>query len=90
MLELGDKAIPFHQKLGEYISTKQIDSVFGFGQLTKYTIETLKSKNINAYSFDDKEKLSFQLKKFIKPGDVILFKASRGMYLEKILKRVFK
>jgi UDP-N-acetylmuramyl pentapeptide synthase len=37
------------------------------------------------YSFLSHQELSWALKKFIEPGDIILLKGSRGMQMEKIL-----
>ena len=37
-------------------------------------------------AFDDPMEMAAALKRSAKPGDVILFKASRGMHLEKVLK----
>jgi len=90
MLELGKQSIPYHKKLGKFISKLNIDVVFGIGKLTKNTIDILKSTDIKTYFFNNKEDLSIKLEKFIKKNDVIYFKASRGMYLETIIKRVFK
>lgn len=89
MLELGDKGIPYHKELGNIISKTNIHSVFGIGQLTEKTISTLNKSSINTFYFDKKEDLSNNLSKFIKKGDVIYFKASRGMKLEKIINEVF-
>ena len=43
-----------------------------------------------ARAFEDREELAQQLKRAVKPGDVLLFKASRGMHLELVLDAFLK
>ena len=40
-----------------------------------------------ARAFTDKEKLAEALKQMAKPGDVLLFKGSRGMRMEEVLEK---
>ena len=43
-----------------------------------------------ARTFETHEEMATALKRFAKPGDVYLFKASRGMHLEKVLEAFLK
>ena len=85
MLELGEFSKTLHEQIGEYISTKNIDILFCYGQNSKYIAWTanIESKIKSIYS-SDKTYISDYLRSMAKPGDIILFKASRGMKLEEI------
>lgn len=81
MLELGKYEIREHTKLGALIlKNKLADKVFTVGKLSVYTAES--SKGVWC---EDKDKLAVHLKNNLKPGDVILFKASRKIALETII-----
>ena len=41
-------------------------------------------------AFDSREDLITALRRAVKPGDVILFKGSHGMHLEKVLEAFLK
>ena len=41
-------------------------------------------------AYESREELVAALNRVVKPGDVILFKASRGMHLEKVLEAFLK
>jgi len=90
MFDLGEKSIPFHCELGEFILSNKINNVFGIGEFTKNTIDIINANEEIGFHFNSKEKLSKELSKFINTNDVLYFKASRGMKLEKIIFEVFK
>jgi UDP-N-acetylmuramoyl-tripeptide--D-alanyl-D-alanine ligase len=87
MLELGPQAFLYHEELGRQARELLIDHIFGFGPLTRYTVERFGK---GAWHFDDKEGLSKSLSETIKAGDIILFKGSRGMALEEVVDRIKK
>ena len=43
-----------------------------------------------AMAFEDRDKIIATLKRLVKPGDVLLFKGSRGMHMELILEGFLK
>ena len=43
-----------------------------------------------AWAFDDRSEMARALKRYAKPGDVLLFKASHGMHLELVLEEFLK
>ena len=45
---------------------------------------------VPACAFDSREELVTALRRAVKPGDVILFKGSHGMHLEKVLEAFLK
>ncbi len=92
MLELGDCAQAEHYKIGR-IAAEKADLVFAYGphagRVIDGTITGGMSEN-NGRAFDDREEMTKALKRAAKPGDVLLFKASRGMHLELVLEAFLK
>jgi UDP-N-acetylmuramoyl-tripeptide--D-alanyl-D-alanine ligase len=86
MLELGKKSDELHQALFMKLLNYDIDGIFTYGIACRKAVKHIKKNGYtNAYSFDSHEELAKKLKKFLKPGDVILLKGSRGMQMEKVL-----
>ena len=92
MLELGDVKWAEHYKIGR-IAAENADAVFAYGpnanRVTGGAITGGMSPNL-ARTFETHEEMATALKRFAKPGDVYLFKASRGMHLEKVLEAFLK
>jgi UDP-N-acetylmuramoyl-tripeptide--D-alanyl-D-alanine ligase len=87
MLELGQGAGMYHKQIGAYASEKGIDSVFCNGPLSRIIAESFGE---GAYHFDSQELLAERLLKKIAKGDIVLFKASRGIALENIANQVME
>lgn len=88
MLELGDCANAEHYKVGR-IAAEKADIVFAYGPYA----ERIKDGTITGgmpeskgTAFQDRNDLVSALKRTVKPGDVILFKGSRAMQLDLVLK----
>ena len=92
MLELGDCAQAEHYKVGR-IAAEKADLVFAYGPHAKRVMDGTctggMSENM-AKAFDDREEMARALKRAVKPGDVLLFKASHGMHLEQVLEAFLK
>lgn len=89
MLELGVCAQAEHYKVGR-IAAETTDLLFGYGHHSSRLISgaiTGGMSNTCAKSFEDANKLVETLKQMAKPGDVILFKGSRGMRMELLLEQ---
>jgi len=87
MLELGDAAWAEHYKIGR-IAAEKADMVFAYGPHAKRVLSGTITGGMSetmGRAFEEKEELLRALKWAAKPGDVLLFKASRGMHLEEIL-----
>ena len=87
MLELGDAAWAEHYKIGR-IAAEKADMVFAYGPHADRVIcgtTTGGMPKTLGRPFEDREELVKALKLAVKPGDVLLFKGSRGMHLEKVL-----
>jgi UDP-N-acetylmuramoyl-tripeptide--D-alanyl-D-alanine ligase len=93
MLELGEKSLEFHKKIGEKVKECEIDYLFTFGGLSSGIAQGAKDKGFekkNIFSFQDKKSLLEKLLEILKPGDVVLFKGSRKMGLEEIVEGLKK
>ena len=84
MLELGDSAHAEHYKLGRTAAQKA-DLLFAYGPHGKEVAEGaiiggMGEENVSVYT--SHEDLAADLKRAAKPGDILLFKGSRGMHME--------
>ena len=86
MYELGDSSCDMHEMCGRYVAEKGVDLLLVTGQ---YADDY--KRGYNLYSpdgecllFADKEALTAYCLKIIQKNDTVLFKASRGMQLEKV------
>ena len=89
MLELGDCAAAEHDKIGR-IAAHHADLVFAFGPngirvVSGAVAGGLSQSDVRA--FDAREEMAAHLKCIAKPGDVLLFKGSRGMHMELVLEQ---
>jgi UDP-N-acetylmuramoyl-tripeptide--D-alanyl-D-alanine ligase len=91
MLELGDYSVQAHKAVGKMVAENNIDYLFAYGENAKYYVSTAKQLGVkNAFLFDDKQKLASSLVDVASAGDVVMFKASRGMKLEDVINSVYK
>ncbi len=92
MLELGDCAHAEHYRIGR-IAAEKADLVFAYGphaaRVKDGTI-TGGMPESKGMAFTSQDELLVALKRAVKPGDVLLFKASRGMHLERVLDAFLK
>jgi UDP-N-acetylmuramoyl-tripeptide--D-alanyl-D-alanine ligase len=89
MGELGNSSKKYHQKIGEKCLENNLNAVFTVGTQTVITDSILASLNYHKH-FDNKEQLTKELINYIQNDDIILFKGSRSMEMEKIIQEVFK
>lgn len=88
MLELGKNEKEFHKNIGAIAADRSLNYLFCLGPLTSMTVEEAISKGMadtQAVHFNNHNDLLDQLLKIISRGDLILFKGSRGMQIEKIV-----
>jgi len=89
MLELGNASKDQHTEVGEKCSSLKIDIVYTIGAHT-VTTDSHISKNIVHKHFETKDLLIETLKNVIQKKDKVLFKGSRSMQMDEIIKTVFK
>ena len=87
MLELGDCTPAEHYKIGR-IAAEKADVVFAYGPNSERVLKgaiTGGMSDTKVGAYEDRERLIAALKQQARPGDVMLFKGSRGMRMELIL-----
>lgn len=89
MLELGRYSKKAHLEVGEYAGEKRVDVLYTFGKAARYIAEGAEGLVPVIRSFTDKRALTEDLKKELSEGDAVLFKASRAMKLEEIIKSLY-
>lgn len=85
MLELGEQEVKFHHDAGAAIP-RAIDVVIGVGTRSRALLEGAREAGFaeNAlHHFDDAEAAGAFLRGFVKDGDLVLIKGSRGVGLDK-------
>lgn len=89
ILELGQHGEHFHQQVAENI-TEPISAVFTHGQLAKTMSDYVATTNesIVAKYFSTEKELIDHLQQYLNKDTVILFKASRSMYFENLVKAI--
>ena len=88
MLELGDKAPELHREAGEQFVATGHKILFTCGELAKFISEEAAKRGAEVHHFQSKRDLQDALLNFVKQGDIILFKASRAMQFEDIIKNL--
>ena len=87
MLELGNRSAAEHYRVGR-LAVKTADMLFTYGHHSIRTITGAITGGMNpkyAEHFDTHEDLANMLKMRVSEGDVVLFKGSRGMKMERVL-----
>ncbi len=85
MLELGEMSRQLHENVGKFTEMADVDMLFTYGYDSVYIAEKAKESGVSVMHTDDKAKLVNELKTYLKAGDVVLFKGSRGMRLEEVI-----
>ena len=92
MLELGVCTQAEHYKIGR-IAAERADVLLAYGKSSNRMLSgaiTGGMSQRNARAFTDRDRLVQALKQMARPGDVILFKGSRGMRMELALEQFLK
>lgn len=92
MLELGPCTQAEHYRIGR-IAAEKADMVFAYGPNGSRVISGALTGGMTeqqARAFEDRDKIITALKYTVKPGDVLLFKGSRGMRIDLILDAMLK
>ena len=87
MLELGVNAQAEHYRVGR-IAAERADYLLAYGPNGSKMVEGAITGGLlgdRSQAFDDRQNLIRTLMRVAKPGDVLLFKGSRGMHMERVL-----
>ncbi len=93
MLELGEQEMQFHREVGEFFSGLGFDELVTVGQRAAGIAEGAEAAGFVAGKItrcSDAEEAGNYIQKTVDKGCVILFKASRGIRLEKAVKKVYE
>lgn len=87
MKELGDMSELLHREVGRQVMDCGIDVLYTYGPLARIAAEYAAAHGFSgtACAFDEKEALGEKLRRTLRAGDCVLFKASRAMKLEDII-----
>lgn len=91
MLELGAKAEILHREVGAYAAQARVDAVIGVGGAAEFIAQEAVKGGLDArdaFFFENAEEAGDFLRAFLRPGDAVLFKGSRGTHLENALARI--
>ena len=87
MLELGNVSMAEHYKIGRLAAVKA-DMVFAYGANAERIVSGAITGGMPPSCvghFDSHEKMARMVRSRARPGDVLLFKGSRGMRMEHVL-----
>jgi UDP-N-acetylmuramoyl-tripeptide--D-alanyl-D-alanine ligase len=89
MLELGSRTMAEHYRVGR-LAVAAANLVLTYGEHSERIVTGAITGGMSAkfaMHFDDQKDMASTLKRLAKPGDVILFKGSRGMHMELALEQ---
>ena len=93
MLELGRSAERLHREIGRYIAERGIEVLIGIRGAARHMVDeavTAGMPGSAAYFFEDSASAGEFLRHYLREGDTILFKGSRGVQVEKAMNRVLE
>jgi UDP-N-acetylmuramoyl-tripeptide--D-alanyl-D-alanine ligase len=93
MLELGSATGRLHRDIGRYVAAQGIDVLIGIRGAARIMVEEALRAGLsdgNAYFFEDPDPAGDFLRGFLRAGDAVLFKGSRGVEVERALERVLE
>jgi UDP-N-acetylmuramoyl-tripeptide--D-alanyl-D-alanine ligase len=87
MLELGENEAALHEEIGRRLDPEKIHALFAFGPLSEHIVRAASAvyPKGTARAYREKAELIRDLAAFVRPGDLVLVKGSRGMALEEVV-----
>ncbi len=86
MAELGEHADAAHVEIGQRAAALGLDSLFTIGERARRTAEAARATGLSdTHEFVAVDAAVLELKSRVRPGDVVLVKASRSAGLERIV-----
>ena len=90
MLELGQSESQDPYDVGAFAGECELDLLLCTGELSAEYVTGARSKGIETAHCPDKDALFDALMRAARPGDILWFKASRGMRLEEVLNKMYE
>jgi len=94
MFELGSNSDDYHREVGRFIhncyveDSSSINELITVGKSSRLIAEEINDTDIKISSFDSNSDAASYIKEIIKPGDIIVLKASNGMKFSEIVKEI--
>lgn len=91
MYELGETSKLQHERVGRYAAQQGVQLLIAIGEDAKEMARGAKEEGLeNVMYFSKKDAFYKEMNDIIRKGDVILVKGSRGMEMEKIVKKIME
>lgn len=91
MLELGERAAPLHLECGKIVATANVDLLIAVGPLSRYIVEGARQAGMpedSMLTVEDALEAGRQVSARLEAGDVVLFKASRSVGLDRAIEAI--
>lgn len=90
--ELGEISKQSHYEVGQFIAGESLNCVVTIGEEAFYIAQAIKDSGVftETYSFMDNKEAAVFLQSYLKSGDGVLVKGSRGMKTDEIVKELTK
>jgi UDP-N-acetylmuramoyl-tripeptide--D-alanyl-D-alanine ligase len=91
MLELGSMSETLHRRLGSYAARAGVNALIGIRGAAAFLVDEAKRAGMSerdVYFFDDPDAAGNFLRGWVRPGDAVLFKGSRGTQVERALAKM--
>jgi UDP-N-acetylmuramoyl-tripeptide--D-alanyl-D-alanine ligase len=85
MKELGDYSIEFHELVGDRVQALQFDQLLVLADPLEANALISHARSVPSERFEAHEQVIARLKEILKPGDRVLFKASRSVALDRVV-----
>lgn len=90
MLELGKLSPKLHSMVGDMATASHLDQLFCYGKESIAIARAAAAAGTSVFHTEDQIELCSAIRAYLRPGDVLLFKASRGMHLEDCMEEIFR
>lgn len=91
ILEMGDYSEKAHYELGKEVSENGIDMLITAGENAQMIAKGAEETGLDDIkSFNTTDELCEKVAQYLKEGDCVLIKASRGMHFEKIAEKIME
>lgn len=91
-MHIGENSKEEHKKIGQLIARTNIDYLYCYGKDAEYVLKTAVAEGFpeaNAKYCKEKRELEIGLCGMLKPGDALLIKGGRRMYLNSTIRKLF-
>jgi UDP-N-acetylmuramoyl-tripeptide--D-alanyl-D-alanine ligase len=88
MKELGDQSVSLHRRVGETVRQLRLDALFTLADPEEAEALAEGADGVITLPFQDHDALAQKLASELRPGDRVLFKASRSVELDVVVKKL--